>query len=138
MYFPSDDYRFTRIYEPRNRSKFMSPINKTSLIVEIPKQNSLEIKEERKLSLINEVENQLIEIGFFNKKNIIKVETKSIKNAYPILDSKFEENLKPIQEYLNKFENLILNGRNGKYQYNHIHDHIKDAREVINYLSNII
>ena len=116
----------------------MSPINKTSLIVEIPTQNNLEIKEERKLSLINEVKNQLIEIGFFNEKEIIKIETKNIKNAYPILNSKYKETLKPIQQYLNQFENLILNGRNGKYQYNHIHDHIKDGMEVINYLNNII
>ena len=84
------------------------------------------IFEENKL--IKEVRNQLIDLGFFKKQEITKIELKKIFNAYPILDSGYHENLKPIKKYLKRFKNLILNGRNGKYEYNHIHDHIKDGR----------
>ena len=132
MYFPSKEYAFTRIFEPKNRSKLMSPPNRTSLVVEVPISRNKMIFEENKL--IKEVRNQLIDLGFFKKQEITKIELKKIFNAYPILDSGYHENLKPIKKYLKKFKNLILNGRNGKYEYNHIHDHIKDGR----YISSII
>ena len=36
IYFPDSDCPFTRIYEPKNRSKKLSPENKTCLVVEVP------------------------------------------------------------------------------------------------------
>ncbi len=109
----------------------MSPENKTSLVVEIPINKNSILIEKEKSDLISKVESQLTDIGFFENDQIIKVESKFIKNAYPILDSNFKENLIPIKEYLSQFKNLIINGRNGKYKYNHIHDHIKGGREII-------
>ena len=36
IYFPDPRFLFTRVYEPKNRSAFMSPPGKTSLCAEIP------------------------------------------------------------------------------------------------------
>ena len=36
VYFPSSEFEFTRLSEPRNRSTDMSPLGKTSLLAEIP------------------------------------------------------------------------------------------------------
>ena len=36
VYFPSPEFCFTRIYEPRNRSAAMAPPGRTSLVAEIP------------------------------------------------------------------------------------------------------
>ncbi|MAJ44410.1 MAG: hypothetical protein CMF96_06675 [Candidatus Marinimicrobia bacterium] len=130
MYFPSNEYVFTRIYEPKNRSNYMSPPDKTSLVVEIPVDSNETYKDDEISKLISKIKNQLIKIGFFNNQEIIKVESKYIRNAYPILDTNYKKNLIPIKEYLSQFKNLILNGRNGKYEYNHIHDHIRDGRYI--------
>ena len=40
VYFPDSDIPFTRIYEPKKRSKYMAPVGKTSLIIELPVTNS--------------------------------------------------------------------------------------------------
>ena len=36
IYFPEKKYPFTRIYEPKNRSKHLAPKNQTCLVVEVP------------------------------------------------------------------------------------------------------
>ena len=130
MYFPGKEFIFTRIYEPRNRSNKMAPKGKTSLCVEIPtNKNNLNI--EKKDKIINKVSHQLIEIGFFKENEIINVQMELIQNAYPILCNNYEKTIVPIQKYLKKFKNLSINGRNGKFEYTHIHDHIKDGRLII-------
>ena len=56
IYFPDKNIPFTRIYEPKNRSKYTSPIDKTCIVAEVPynpeksnikniELNGLEIKE---------------------------------------------------------------------------------------------
>ena len=131
MYFPSDEFIFTRIYEPKNRSGKMSPINKTSLIVEIPCMDNDKIWNSNKKNLINEIKQQLININFFKEYQILENNIKKISKAYPVLESDYIQKLNPIKEYLSKFENLYINGRNGNFEYTHIHDHLKESNLII-------
>ena len=129
MYFPEEKYLFTRVYEPKNRSKHMSPLNKTSLIVEVPCQATDDIWSNSS-DLIVKVKNDLIDIGFFVENDIIDSCVYKINNAYPILELGFEKKLDAIFKYLNTIKNLNISGRNGLFQYTHIHDHMKNAREI--------
>ena len=44
IYFPEKIFPFTRIYEPKNRSKHLAPSNQTSIVVEVPFNHDKEIK----------------------------------------------------------------------------------------------
>ena len=131
MYFPENTYPFTRIYEPRNRSKHMSPEGYTSLIVEIPCQaqdNWWSMKEEE---LTSEIQNQLTIIGFFNAEDVVNSQVKYIQHAYPILENGYKDDIKCLSDYLEGFDNLTFTGRNGLFAYTHIHDHMINARKII-------
>tara|TARA_Y100001968_G_C19413522_1_gene747663 strand:+ start:675 stop:2051 length:1377 start_codon:yes stop_codon:yes gene_type:complete len=131
MYFPSNEFVFTRVYEPRNRSSFMSPEGKTSLIAEIPCQRDDEIWQLDENTVLEKIKCDLIKCGFFNEKELINGEIRKLFNAYPILENNFEKKIAPIFDYLSKFKNLTITGRNGLFEYSHIHDHMRNARKII-------
>ena len=131
MYFPSKEYMFTRIYEPRNRSKYMSPKNKTSLVIEIPCQVDDGVWKLDREELKHKVKSQMIDIGLIRDSEILGIKIKEIRNAYPVLEYKYIEMLNPLRVYLSNFRNLVVNGRNGKFEYSHIHDHLRDARAIV-------
>ena len=133
MYFPDKKYLFTRIYEPKNRSIYMSPNNKTSLIVEIPCFKKDDIWALDQNDLIKKIKEDLISLKFFNKDHVIDSCIYKISNAYPILELNFEKKIKKIFDYLSRFKNLNVTGRNGLFAYTHIHDHMKNGREIIDY-----
>tara|TARA_B100000945_G_scaffold64562_1_gene48242 strand:+ start:1992 stop:3317 length:1326 start_codon:yes stop_codon:yes gene_type:complete len=132
MYFPDEKYLFTRVYEPKNRSRHMSPLHKTSLIVEVPCQSTDDIWC-NSANLISKVKNDLIDIGFFADHDIIDSCEYKIHHAYPILELGFEKKLDSILTYLETIKNLKISGRNGLFQYSHIHDHMKNAREIFRF-----
>ena len=134
MYFPSERYRFTRIYEPRNRSAHMSPKGKTSLMVEIPCQRNEPIWNQDESLLLNEIAQKLIEAKLFTEDELLDSCVYRVYNAYPILEKGYAERVKPIYAYLSLFKNLHLTGRNGLFTYTHIHDHMVNGREVIDRL----
>ena len=132
MYFPSNEYKFTRIYEPRNRSSKMSPNGKTSLVVEIPCDKKDRIWTSfTNRDLSREIKQQLIDLGFFKNSELLKIEIKKVCNAYPILDTTYKIKIEPIKSYLSNFNNLLINGRNGTYRYTHIHDHLSDSIKIV-------
>ena len=131
MYFPSDEFPFTRVYEPKNRSKFMSPKDKTSLIVEVPCQKEDEIWHEDESKITSRIQEQLIESNFFNSNDLIESKSYRIKNAYPVLEKNYQDKIEPIYDYLKLFSNLKMTGRNGLFAYTHIHDHMINGRNIV-------
>ncbi len=130
MYFPSKDFHFTRIYEPRNRSSKMSPKNKTSLVVEIPCFSKDDIWKNNSKAVEQNTIKKIIEIGLIKERDIIGTKTYKIANAYPVLENKFEDKIKEINSYLSKFTNLKNIGRNALFEYSHIHDQFINSRKI--------
>lgn len=135
MYFPSTKYPFTRIYEPRNRSKWMTPEGKTSLVVEIPCQKGDEIWTKDEDELTRDIISELLNLSFFKEEELIGNKIHRIHHAYPILEVGFEDKITLLYEYLNTFENIDITGRNGLFAYSHIHDHMINARTVVSNFS---
>ncbi|MBB78272.1 MAG: hypothetical protein CL844_04650 [Crocinitomicaceae bacterium] len=131
MYFPSKKYPFTRIYEPKNRSEFMSPVDKTSLIVEIPCQKEDDFWKCDDKKNIDRISSMLIDIGFFKFKDIIDAKVDRITHAYPVLEKKYKQKTFLITDYLSQFKNLKMTGRNGLFSYTHIHDHMINGRKIV-------
>ena len=132
MYFPSEEFPFTRVYEPKNRSESMAPKNKTSLIVEVPcqKEDKIWKTEESKLRL--KIQQKLMDANFFSAEDLIDSKIYRIHNAYPILEKNYRKKIAPIYHYLDQFINLKMTGRNGLFAYTHIHDHMVNGRNIIN------
>jgi protoporphyrinogen oxidase len=131
VYFPDADVPFTRVYEPKNRSAYMSPPGKTSLVIEIPCQYNDELwnLEDEKLSQL--ACSKLIEIGLINEEEIADTLVARMSYAYPILEAGFEEKILRIINFLKGFSNLRLSGRNGRFMYVHVHDMMRFGKEII-------
>lgn len=132
IYFPDEDFHFSRVYEPKNRYAQMAPAGKTSLVAEIPCQP--EDDAWSKLSdreLIDGVTAKLIAIGWIKPGTVIGSGVYRVENAYPILETGFEQKVERINEYLANFSNLSLSGRNGKFIYSWIHDMMRFGKTII-------
>ena len=116
----------------------MSPPNKTSLAVEIPSFQNDKYWNMEEHEVKKNISNHLIEIGFFNRNEIIDSVVKKIFHAYPVMSINYQENIIQINNYLSNFKNLHLTGRNGLFTYSHIHDQMISARKIINGISNDI
>lgn len=131
VYFPDPKFPFNRIYEPKNRSRYMSPRGKTALVAEIPclPEDKLWNSEDEKL--IQLICSHLIQIGWINGEEIIDALVSRLDYAYPILELGFEEKIQKINTFLNGFSNLKISGRNGKFSYLWIHNMMKSGKEII-------
>jgi len=122
LYFPEKDFIFNRVFEQKNFSSVMAPPGKTGLCVEI----SCDVGNE----LWNATDDEIFErtIGDLEKTELIRREevtsyfTKRIRYAYPKYTLDYRKYLLPLLEYLQGFENLIPNGRQGLFRYNNM-DH---------------
>lgn len=131
MYFPDSKYPFTRIYEPKNRSPKMAPAHQTTLAVEIPCQHSDTWWKLDDQTLTATIKEAVLGLGFFEEQELLDVVTKRLPFAYPILELGFEEKVQEILAYLDRFDNLYTNGRNGIFQYSHIHDMFLTGKEIV-------
>ena len=131
VYFPNPDVPFTRIYEPRNRSRLMAPPGKTSLVAEIPcwRGDTLWKLEDAKLAGL--VQAELLRIGWVNEKEIIDTCVYRMENTYPVIETGVEERRERISGYLSCFENLKISGRSGQFTYTHVHDMLRFGKDII-------
>tara|TARA_B100000686_G_scaffold10191_1_gene10254 strand:- start:2099 stop:3394 length:1296 start_codon:yes stop_codon:yes gene_type:complete len=131
IYFPEKEIPFTRIYESKNRSKYLAPENHTSIVIEIPHEEKItnEQNDENKMELI---QSYLIKNNFFNKKNIISHKIINIPYAYPVLETGTNNEINILIDYLKKFKNMYLVGRNASFKYLHTHDLFHQSEAIIN------
>lgn len=131
IYFPSRDFVFTRVYEPRNRSARMSPEGRTSLIAEIPCFAGDSAWNANEQDLVAKVVAQLESSGLIHKKDVAEGFTYRLRNAYPVIERGMEEALRPLQEFFDSFGNLHQSGRSGMFAYTHIHDMFMRAQSIV-------
>ena len=109
----------------------MSPPGKTSVVLEIPCQEGDRLWTMKEDKLIRVVRSQLIDTGLIHENKIMDAVVIRMNNAYPILELGFEEKIQGIFTFLNRFENLKISGRNGKFLYTHVHDMLKFGKEIV-------
>lgn len=131
VYFPDPDTPFTRVFEPRNRSASMSPPGRTSLVAEIPCPEAAGAWSWEDGELIALVQDSLTRIGWLRERRVLGAAVHRIRNAYPILEVGVEQSVLRLGAYLQGFSNLRVSGRNGRFQYAHIHDMMRFAKEIV-------
>ena len=132
IYFPDSGCPFTRIYEPKNRSKKMSPKNKTCLVIEVPiGENGLGDSLSKKM-IYEKILNYLIDKKLLDPEKIINYKSVKVNNAYPVISTDSVIHIEKIKEYLLTIKNLYLVGRNSDFEYIHTHDIMRRSRLLVN------
>ncbi len=131
IYFPDKEFPFSRIVEPKNRSKAMSPKDRTSLVIEIPCDETDESWQMEERDLIKRTTAQLSRLGFVNINDMIGASTHRIPKAYPILEVGYQERVEMLWNTLNRIENLELLGRNAQFKYSYLHHIIAQSKDLV-------
>lgn len=123
LYIHEPKIGFGRIHEPKNWSPYMSPSNKTSLVMEYFCFESDPIWSMSDKDLAKITTRELVDkLGFITQDEVIGHKIVRIKKAYPMYELGYKKHLDMIIEYLSRFKNLQLIGRNGTFRYNNM-DH---------------
>lgn len=130
IYFPGDQ-PYTRLYECKNRSPHMAPAEQTAIALEIPCRPGDEYWTMDDARLQRELQESLTTGGLLREEEVLAFRSYRVPFAYPVLEVGFEEKVRRIAEYLTSFENVHLLGRSAQFQYSHIHDMFRLARETI-------
>jgi protoporphyrinogen oxidase len=130
VYFPDPTFPFTRVYEPKNRSPHMAPPDQTSLMAEIPCQESDAIWQTDDGELIQRVRSHLLALGWFQNHQILEGRVMRLKHAYPVLEKGIESQVARASAYLASFQNLTQCGRNAMFLHASIHDVIRQGRDL--------
>lgn len=135
IYIPEQKIPFGRLHEPTNWSEKMAPEGKTIIVAEFFsfKGEGIWSKSDEELTAIT-VEN-LENMGFVKKHEIIGSAVVRVPNAYPLFEVGYKERCDKIYEYLSRFKNLHITGRSGMFRYYNM-DHaiesgIKTAERII-------
>lgn len=107
----------TRIQEPRRRSPFMSAKGKSSIMLEIPCNKDDKIWNMGDNELLEIVKKDLKKLGFEIEEKIIESFSFTTEHAYTLMDINYDIKRDDTIRYLNRFENLIMAGRQGTFRY---------------------
>ena len=133
VFFPEKDYLFSRVSEQKGFSEFTSPVDKTALMVEIPRGDDFDLTDDE---IYEQVTTQLEELKIVEKEAIEEHFTRSASRVYPVYSIDYKENLKIVLNYLSTIKNLRSFGRQGLFNYNNI-DHCLDmARKTAAHINN--
>ena len=131
LYFPSEEFPFTRLYEPKNRSIHMAPKNQTVIVLELPCYSDDAIWSMPEETLRTQVWEALRRIKPMLIDEVICYQTYKLPFAYPVLEIGFAEKVARLVEYFETFENLYVTGRSARFSYLHLHDLFKTGKELI-------
>lgn len=130
LYFPEKIYPFSRIYEPKNRSKHLAPRNQTCIVVEVPCFSDDIIFKSKEEEFNDFVNKALFRSNFIKKEDIIDQKAYSMEYAYPQQLEKDNEFQKVIS-FTKALPNFITLGRNANFKYLHTHELFNQAEECI-------
>lgn len=117
IYIPDSTVPFGRIHEPKNWSNSMAPEGKTHLVVEYFCFSGDTIWTATDGELRTCTVRHLNELGFIEVDEVIDCVVLRIPKAYPLFEVDFHKHQKIIFDYLDRFNNLHLIGRGGKFEY---------------------
>lgn len=123
IYVHPKEIPFMRVMEMDNWSDELSPAGTTTLVFEVACNEGDGMWKKTDHEIIDFVANSYInEFKLITGKNILGGYVHRVPKEYPVYHIDYKEDTDKIKNYLLKFENLQLVGRNGTFRYNNM-DH---------------
>jgi protoporphyrinogen oxidase len=131
IYCPDPDLCITRIHEPRNRSAALAPEGETGLVVEVPcfPGDALHVLPES--VLLARVIRELASTGLVRASDVLESRHHWVPSAYPVYALGHADLVAELENGLAPLENLVLQGRAGRFWYSHLHDQLSAARDYV-------
>jgi len=117
IYVPSPEIGLGRIHEPRNWSPQMAPPGKTGLVVEYFCREGDEYWRRDATSLASEAMADLAKMGLVSPDWLEDCMVVRLRKAYPVYNIGYEDNMRAVRGYLDRFGNLHRVGRNATFLY---------------------
>lgn len=131
VYFPDRAFPMTRVYEPKSCSASMSPPGMTSLVAEVPCDPAGEPWSLADDAIVRMVRPGLERIGWVGPDRLMGHRVYRVSHAYPVPRLGVEDDVGVVLDYLGRFENLRVGGRNGRHAHTQLHDQLRFGRETI-------
>ena len=131
VYFPSDEFPFTRVYEPRNRSSKMAPAGKTSLVAETPCDSGENMWKADDTEVIATTRRGLERVGWLNTGEDCEAVVRRLPYAYPVLETGYSQKIESLRTRLSQFENLRFSGRSGRFVYSWLHEMLRFGKDIV-------
>lgn len=123
VYVHSLDLPYVRFMEMDNWSGEMSPPGTTSLVFEVTCNEGDEVWNASDKKIMNMIASSFIkEFGLITKDDILGSYVHRMSKEYPVYHIGYKNDLKVLKDYLARFANLQIAGRNGIFRYNNM-DH---------------
>jgi len=119
IYIHDSDVKVGRIQNFKNWSPYMVPDqSKTCLGLEYFCFENDSLWRMPDKELIDLGVREMEALGFANQEDVIDGTVVRMPKAYPVYDSQYKDSIAVIRDYLDRFDNLHLIGRNGQHKYN--------------------
>ena len=117
LYYGSEHIYFNRITEPKKLTPFVAPDNKTYLTAEITFSKGDDIDLMNSENLIDDVSNQIEEVGLAKKKKLFNASTNKESFVYPVFYRGYQQDLAKTRSAISRFQQLYSIGTGGDYNY---------------------
>jgi protoporphyrinogen oxidase len=134
-YFPQQDIPISRLSEPKNYSRPSEPLNRTVLCAELPcdsQSTAWTMSDEQLGDLVRQA---LSAAGIPLAKPPLQVLTRRLAHAYPIYKRGFETDFALLDNWLDRFDNLVTFGRQGLFAHDNAHHALHMAYCAVDCLS---
>jgi len=123
VYVHPKNISFMRFMEMDNWSKELSPLGKTSIVFEIACNEGDEMWSKKDSELIKIVGDEFInEFKLVKDEDMMGGYVHRVPKEYPVYHLDYKKDVEIIKNYLKRFANLQIIGRNGTFRYNNM-DH---------------
>ena len=120
-YFPEREFPFNRVAELRNFSTDTAPADRTVLCLDIPCDIDGPVFAMDDTQLREYVLPGLVRAGLVQPADVAEVFSRRAGNVYPIYDLQYKQSADVMMEWLGRFRNLWLIGRQGLFLHNNTH-----------------
>ena len=131
IYFPEKKFPFTRIYEPKNRSKHLAPKNQTCLVVEVPCFLNDKIYKMKSETFNDYINSFLFNEDLILKDEILQQQSIFMEHAYP-QQLVNDNQIKKVISFAQSLPGFAILGRNANFKYLHTHDLFNYAESCVN------
>lgn len=131
IYFPGAEFPFTRLYEPKNRSRHMAPEGRTAIVLELPCFAEDAVWSMPAEELRRSVWEALQQVRPIEEEEVVCFGAFRLPFAYPVLEKGLSEHVELLVGYFRSFGNLHLTGRSSLFRYVHLHDLFRAGKELV-------